>query len=579
MQLDRRRLLAGLGALPAAGFAARAFGSDPVTVFEGNFVTMEPSLPEARYVAVSGGMILGLADTREALAPWTAGRETRLERAFAGKTVFPGLIDPHIHPMQSAVMLNIPFIAPDDWILPRGTYPGVRTSDGYRQRLRRLLEQDASRPLITWGYHELFHGPLDRTALDELAPDRPLVIWQRSFHEVIVNTAMLRDWGLADEAAFASALTALKADPAHASFARGVFSETALPLALGKLRPVILAPEKLKTGMADLRTMLLRHGVTTTADMATGIFAGFNVEAGLIHSAFEAPDCAARIDLVPMALELDAAPDLDAWYAAARTRVEGAHVHLPRRVKLFADGAYFAQNMRLNAPGYSDGHSGKWITEPSSLEKQARRYWEAGLSLHIHVNGDEGLDTLLDALEPVVTGPRHARQTATLEHLGYSTEAQNRRIARMGLFVSGQPNYIRVLGDAYAAHGMGPDRAATMDRFGSLERLGVPLGLHSDFNMAPIDPFYLAWIAANRMTLDGHVLAPNERLSMDKALRAVTIEAAQVIGRDDSVGSLASGKRADFAVLDRDPRKAGVAALDKVAVEAVVHEGRLFAAR
>jgi predicted amidohydrolase YtcJ len=232
--------------------------------------------------------------------------------------------------------------------------------------------------------------------------------------------------------------------------------------------------------------------------------------------------------------------------------------------------------MRMNPPGYADGHLGKWITEPTDLNRQVRRYWEAGFSLHVHVNGDEGLDVVLNTLEPVITGLRSARQTVTLEHLGYSTEAQNRRISRLGLSVSGQPNYIRVLGDAYAAHGLGPDRAATMDRFGSLERHGVPLGLHSDFNMAPIDPFYLAWVAANRITLDGHSLGPQERLSVGKALRAITIEAAQVIGRDHEIGSIAAGKRADFAVLDRDPRKMGAADLRQTKVEATVYDGRVF---
>lgn len=569
-------MLAGISALPLASVAAKAFAREPVTVFEANFVTMEPSLPEARFVAVSGGTILGLADSVAALTPWTADRETKLDRSFAGKTVFPGLIDPHIHPMQSAVMLNVPFIAPDDWVLPRVNSAGVRTAAGYRERLRALLASDASRPLITWGYHELFHGALDRHMLDELAPDRPVVVWQRSFHEVIVNSSMLREWGLFDEIAFNTALAAIKADAAHFSFRRGVFSETALPLALAKMRPVILAADKLKAGMADLRTLMLRHGVTTTADMATGIFAGFDVEAGLIRSAFDAPDCAARIDLVPMATELDKVTDLDAWHKTTRGRVEGNHLRVPRRVKLFADGAYFGQNMRMNPPGYTDGHLGKWITEPADFARQVRRYWDAGFSLHIHVNGDEGLDVVLNTLEPVITGLRSAQQTVTLEHLGYSTEAQSRRISRLGLFISGQPNYVRVLGDAYAAHGLGPDRAATMDRFGSLERLGVPLGLHSDFNMAPIDPFYLAWIAANRITLDGHTMAPQERLSVGKALRAITIEAAQVIGRDHEIGSIAAGKRADFAVLDRDPRKIGAAMLRQTKVEATVYEGRIF---
>lgn len=101
----------------------------------------------------------------------------------------------------------------------------------------------------------------------------------------------------------------------------------------------------------------------------------------------------------------------------------------------------------------------------------------------------------------------------------------------------------------------------------------MPLGLHSDFNMAPIDPLYLAWIAANRVTLDGHVKAPQERLSLDKALRAITIEAAQVIGMDAMIGSIAAGKKADFTVLDRDPYKAGAAALRDIKVEGVVFEG------
>ena len=576
MQFDRRHALAIFGAAPLAGIARRAGAlASVVTVFEANFVTMEPSLPEARFVAVADGMILGAADRLDDLAAWTAGREVQLDRRFATKTVLPGLIDPHIHPMQSAVMLGIPFIAPDDWVLPRATYPGVRSQQGYRQRLIELLARDYARPLITWGYHELFHGRIDRQVLDELAPDRPVVVWQRSFHDIFVNTAALKEWGIADPASFASALAAVNANPEHGDLTRGIFSETGLALALAKLRPVILAPERLRAGMADLRTLLRRHGVTTTADMATGIFAGFEVEAGLIRAAFEAADSSTRIDLVPLAGELDKVADPAAWQLAASARIDGARVHLPRRVKLLADGAYFAQNMRMNPPGYSDGHLGKWITEPEALARQAKRYWEAGFSLHIHVNGDEGLDVVLGALEPVITGPRRAGQTVTLEHLGYSSEAQCRRIARLGLMVSGQPNYVRVLGNAYAAKGLGPDRAAAMDRFGSLERLGVPLGLHSDFNMAPIDPFYLAWIAANRVTLDGNVLAPEERISLDKALRAITIEAAQVIGRDAQIGSIAAGKRADFAVLDRDPRKGGAAALDRVKVAAVIFEGRV----
>jgi predicted amidohydrolase YtcJ len=309
--------------------------------------------------------------------------------------------------------------------------------------------------------------------------------------------------------------------------------------------------------------------------MGTGLFANFEVEAGLIKTAFERPGNPSRVMLMPMAMKMGNVADVDAWIADAKQRFASHHVRVDRRVKMLADGAFFALNMRMNEPGYLDGHIGKWLTEPQDLRAQFERFWKAGFSFHIHVNGDEGLDVVLDEIERL---PVSRKQTITLEHLGYSSEAQNRRIARMGLMVSAQPNYIRVLGDIYEKNGLGPDRAANMNRLGSLERKGVPLGLHSDFNMAPVDPLYLAWIAANRITIGGHVKAPAERLSLDKALRAVTIEAAQVIGMDAVVGSIAVGKRADFAVLDKDPYVVGASKLKDLKVRGVIFEGDYTAA-
>ena len=550
----------------------RAAAPSAVTIYQARrIITMEPSLPAARFVAVADGIILGVGDSLAELEPWTAGRTVTVERRFADKVLMPGLIDPHVHPMQAAVMLNLPFIAPDDWQLPTGSFPGARTPQAWRSRFAALLSQSNERPFICWGYHELFHGPLDRKELDQLAPDRPVVVWQRSFHEIFVNTAALKAWGLDQSDAFAAALAAAKADPAHGDLDRGILSETALAVGLAKLRPVIFAPERIRRGIGLMQQMMAAKGVTTVSDMATGVFAGFDAEAAMIRAAFERPGGASRAMLMPIAGQVPSDADPGQWLDGMRAKYASAHVRVDRRVKFFADGAFFAQNMRMGPPGYTDGHVGKWLTEPAELNAQFRRFWNAGFSFHIHVNGDEGLDVVLDGLAAL---PPRRDQTITLEHLGYSTEAQNRRIARMGLMVSAQPNYIRVLGDAYAAHGLGADRAALMNRLGSLEAKGVPLGLHSDFNMAPIDPFYLAWVAANRLTLNGNLKAPEERLILAKALRAITVEAAQVIGMDHLVGSVAPGKMADFAVLDQDPFKAGAAGLRDINVEHVIFEGR-----
>lgn len=570
MLIDRRGLLAAAAATP---LAAMTGPGDPVTVVEARrIVTMDQGLPQARFMAMAGGMVLGLGETLAAMAPWTDGRVVTHDRRFADKVLFPGLVDPHIHPMQAAVMMGVPFLAPDDWTLPSGQWPGVNGQDAYRARLKQIIARRPETPVIVWGHHELFHGPMNRNVLDAIERERPVFVWQRSFHDIYANTAALAWMGLGDEAAFASAVAAGGGDPHHADFAKGMFSETALQAALAKLQPVLLAPAALARGMEGLLALMERRGVTTTSDLATGIFARFDMEAGLIGRAFNSLGAKARVNLMPIAAEIDPVADLDQWLTDRRTRFAGPNVSLARRVKLFADGAFFAQNMRMGPPGYTDGHLGKWLTEPDALHAQLRRYWEAGFALHIHVNGDEGADVVLDGIAAL---PPRRGQDIVLEHLGYATEAQIRRIARMGLMVSAQPNYIRVLGEAYGLRGFGPDRAALMNRLGSLERGGVPLGLHSDFNMAPIDPLYLAWIAQTREGLDGVARAPDERLSRAKALRAITIEAAQVIGMDHLVGSLAAGKKADFVVLDDDPHSVELAAMKALPIHATVFEGRL----
>ena len=574
MQVNRRGLLAGIAATPLiAAIDTKSAEIGEITVFEAKkIVTMERGLPEARFVACAGGTILGVAQTTEALGPWTSGRSVKIDRRFADNVLFPGLIDPHIHPMQTAVMLNMPFIAPDDWKLPSGNWPGVIGQDAYRARLKRLVSEDPSDPLITWGHHELFHGPLDRAVLDEMSPDRPLFVWQRSFHEILANTAALESMGLAEESAFNAAVAAANSDPHHANFEKGIFSETALGIAIAKLRPVILSPEKLNNGFAGLLSMMKARGVTTTADLATGIFAGFDAESALIAGTFDRPNPASRVMLMPIAAEIFGQEDLGTWLTDAQDKYTRTNVSLDKRVKLFADGAFFAQYMQMGPPGYTDGHLGKWLTEPDMLQQHMKKFWAAGFSLHIHVNGDLGADVVLNGLAKLDHRPA---QEITLEHLGYCTEAQAQRIADMGLMVSAQPNYIRVLGKAYSETGLGPDRASLMNRLGSLERGNVPLGLHSDFNMAPIDPFYLAWITQTREGIDGIDRAPHERLSREKALRAITIEAAQVIGMDEQIGSIAAGKKADFVALDADPFEVDLEVMKEMPINATVFEGNV----
>ena len=181
MHIQRRHMLAMLGAAPI--LAAAAPGSSKATIFRARrIITMDAGTPTASHVAVADGTILGVADSLAALEPLIGKRKFSVDPRFENAVLMPGFIDPHVHPMQSAVMLNLPFVAPEDWALPSHSYKGAQTPAAYRKRLKAELALSKADPFICLGHHELFHGPIDRKMLTQIAPDRTVIIWQRSFH-------------------------------------------------------------------------------------------------------------------------------------------------------------------------------------------------------------------------------------------------------------------------------------------------------------------------------------------------------------------------------------------------------------
>jgi len=226
--------------------------------------------------------------------------------------------------------------------------------------------------------------------------------------------------------------------------------------------------------------------------------------------------------------------------------------YLPKQVKLLADGAFYSQLMQME-DGYLDGHHGEWLMDPETLLSTARKYWNAGYQLHIHVNGDKGVNTVLASIRQLQSeNPRPDHQTV-FHHYGYSSPEHAEQLAAAGISVSANPFYLWALGDKYAEVGLGPERAHYISRLGDLERNQVPVSFHSDLPMAPASPLTLAGVAASRITAAGNVLAAEEKMSIHAALRAITIEAARAIQQQDSIGSIEVGKQADFTVLEQNP--------------------------
>ena len=161
----------------------------------------------------------------------------------------------------------------------------------------------------------------------------------------------------------------------------------------------------------------------------------------------------------------------------------------------------FSQLMQVFPPGYTDGHEGEWITPKDAFEAEARKYWNEGYRIHVHVNGDKGVSFVLDVFEKLQAEKPRLPNSVALEHYGLSNDDLNRRVARLGASVSANPYCLTALADTYARVGLGQDRAQRLVSLGGLIDRGVTVTLHSDFGMAPASPLFLAWSAITRQTL------------------------------------------------------------------------------
>lgn len=502
---------------------------------------MEPSQPTAEAVVVVDGMIADVG-TESEVAHWLEGRSHEVVD-LAEHTVFPGFIDNHLHPSLAGLLLQMPLCTPDEWHLPTGAVPAVRDRASLLTRLADIVAaHTGDGPIICWGWHGPIHGPLTRQDLDALCPDRPMFAWGRSFHDMVVNTEGLRFAGIDPEAT---------AFPGSGDVAAGYFAETAMMVVGEKLIPFAWNPEKAMSGLGLVFAMMHRGGITTIADQMFFGFAG-DADWDLLQAAVAANEPPLRMLLVPAPIRLVH------WGAEAFDRIEALpernteRIRFAKHVKMFADGAFISQAMQLRPPGYVDGHHGEWMTAPEQFFDQQMPYWTAGYTIHIHVNGDLGIDAVLDTVEQMQTAHPRVDHRYTLHHFGISAPDQVCRMKELGVGASVNGYYLNLWGNSFVP-GLGHARASEMIRCGSLAREGVRFSLHSDVPMGPCEPLVGAWAIATRRTIEGGVLGEGERVDVDTAMRAITIDAAYAIKMDHEIGSIAVGKRADFTVLDDDP--------------------------
>ncbi len=504
-------------------------------------LTMNPSQPRGECVAVKDGRVLSVGSLDEV----RRFGEVRIDDRYADKVLLPGFVEGHSHALEGYVW-DCLYLGYFDKLDPDGRrWEGLKTPEAVRARLAEHVGQgDAARPLIAWGFDPVyFQGErIDKRLLDSVSSERPIVIMHASLHVMTVNSAVIRQVGLADKDVEGIVRGA-------DGLPNGELQEIpAMHLVFDALDFNLFGGASTVRALNRYAAAARREGITTIVDLLNP----------MDDAALEALRAATAEPGYPVRL----LPALNAlaWDPPAGSRrVREAMAYNHERlqfglVKLVTDGAIQNFTARLQWPGYLEGpENGVWNAPPQTFHDMVQHYHQAGLHLHVHTNGDEAVGMILDALDEALSLWPRPDHRHTLQHVQLIRQDQLQRVARLGACLNIFANHIYYWGDIHRTRTLGFDRCQRLEPAASADRLGIPFGIHCDAPVTPLSPLFTAWCATTRQTASGVVLGEAEKISRARALEAITLGAAYTLRMDHRVGSLEPGKLADLAVLDEDP--------------------------
>ncbi|MBU9278666.1 amidohydrolase [Burkholderia multivorans] len=543
-----------------------------VTIFAARrILTMNPAQPAATHVAVRDGRILAVGDADDAAAWHTRFGACATDDTLRDQVLMPGFVEGHCHLMEGA-MWDAVYVGYYDRRGPDGTlWPGLRSLDAVLDRLaqaERAMTDDG--PLLAWGFDPIFFGTsrLMVRELDRVSARRPIVILHASVHLMNVNGAMLAQAGIDEDTDIDGISRDADGRPT------GELQEFAamFPVYQAIGSKLAISAGEQPHAIRNFGRVAQLAGVTTATDLVNDLSPAGNRTLRDVTGDVDYP-----VRIVPaFAPQRSPARSADSVLAEVARNTDKLRFGA---VKFIVDGSIQGFTARVRWPGYAGGQpNGLWLIPPAQLVDVFAPFHRAGLQLHIHTNGDEATEVVLDAMTTLLARDPRPDHRHTLQHCQMADVAQLARIRALGMCVNFFANHLYYWGDAHYAQTIGPDRANRMDAAGSAQRLGIPYALHSDAPITPLNPLFTAWCAVQRETASGRVLGEHERISVDDALRAITLGAAYTLKMDHLVGSIEVGKFADFAVLDDDPSRVAPARLKDVRVWGTVLGGRVFRA-
>lgn len=531
-------------------------------------LTMNPSRPRASHIAVKDGRILGVG-TLEELRGWG---EYTFDHRLDGKVVMPGLVEGHSHGVEGG-MWAYTHVGFHDRRGPDGrTWPGLTSIDAVVGRLQEAAAalKSADEPLFAWGFDPIFFGGarMTKADLDRVSPTRPILVVHASGHLMNVNSAILARAKLDAGTNIHGVLKDALGEPT------GELMEfAAMFMAYRVVGGDYLMNRTSAAGYRDFGRLAQLAGVTTATDLFNPLEPQSVENLRTVAAEADFP-----IRIVPAYNAAAASPEegIEKMRKLIPTSSDKLRFGL---VKLMTDGSIQGFTARLRWPGYYNGReNGIWNMAPEEIFRYVAAYHAAGLQMHIHTNGDEATEVVLDAIEAAQNATPRADHRHTFQHCQMADAAQFRRMARLGACVNLFTNHIYYWGEAHYAETMGPERAERLDACGTALREGVRLAMHSDAPVTPIGPLFTAWCAVNRRTSAGRLLGEGEKISVAQALHAITLGAAHTLKLDHEIGSIEVGKRADLCILEEDPTTVSPERLKDVKVWGTMLGGRIFEA-
>jgi predicted amidohydrolase YtcJ len=507
---------------------------------------MDDANPRAEAIAVdtAAGTIIAVGPLAQVQAAAPGVAVTDL-----GSTVLmPGFIDPHSHPMLAGMTTQEPAY----WVAPYMGYPTYADVQALWKKLDAELPHGQA--LICMGLDRLLQGApeLTNTDLDTFFPTRPAVILDNSGHEAYFNSAVitLNEWPGNKP----------PADPVGSHFGRNpdgtsngrAYETAAEMLAIGKVLTGAISHPLLS--MAHWIQLMCSNGITMTTEhtfqdnLLKGYVACASVPAnpiriGLYHMSID-PTCGEPVT--------SPIPESVLW---------------KQGIKLWADGSPWVGTIAASFP-YLDtptvqqaeiplGPGGESMMNYTreQLDQVLQQYAKDGWQFAFHVNGDVGLDIVLDAYEHalVTNGLLGSDHRWRVEHCGACRGDQFDRAASLGVTISLLPAQFIYWGDLLDGTMFPTEIGANWMQAGSAFKSGAVVTFHNDGPVSPPIPLLNIQAMVTRRTPSGAIHGAAQQVTLQQGFMAHTINAAHQLKRDHDLGSLAVGKLADLVELSADP--------------------------